>query len=400
MTDYKRDSDDLNINAQKDNGGFNKKSKIIFVFLGVAVIGVFALTVVSAINNLFASSKPKAENKNGNLAVTMKNDNNQNVIDSMKQKMQKKITSIEDNKNAEQMEKMKELIVAQHNELLQLKAAYNQQKNKNIQSSKELDKNKPLTKDQREMKGGMTISLNDVSQTSAQSSQSSNGLTLNKGASSSDNYQSYHRANGAVSAVSQSDMSYLIQKGTFINATLQTRISTDYQGEVVAMVNRPVYSANGKTVLINAGSKLIGQQKIAMKGGVGRVYTVWNQVMDHNVTANLDSLGTGPMGAVGFEASEIDNHYGEKFGAAVLLSLFSDTIDTASQYYANKSSSDNSVSVNNSTATSKSIAEQALSNSIGIKPTAWVNPGTTFNILVVRNINFKPVFALKNLPRN
>ena len=51
----------------------------------------------------------------------------------------------------------------------------------------------------------------------------------------------------------------LLVRGTYIRCVLETRIITDIPGFTSCVVTEPVYSINGRTLLLPKGSKLSGR---------------------------------------------------------------------------------------------------------------------------------------------
>ncbi len=89
------------------------------------------------------------------------------------------------------------------------------------------------------------------------------------------------------------------------------------------------------------------------------------------IRASLSGLGTDPMGSSGTEAY-IDNHYGKKFGGAVMLSFIQDALGSVSNL--TKRNSGNGYTVENSEQNAEDMASKALDNSINIPPTGYVLP--------------------------
>uniref|UniRef100_UPI000B1F0481 TrbI/VirB10 family protein n=1 Tax=Snodgrassella sp. CFCC 13594 TaxID=1775559 RepID=UPI000B1F0481 len=74
----------------------------------------------------------------------------------------------------------------------------------------------------------------------------------------------------------------LLTKGTSIRCALDTRIITTQPGFTRCQVMRDIYSANGKVLLLERGSKIIGEQTSALVQGQARVFVLWNEVETPN----------------------------------------------------------------------------------------------------------------------
>lgn len=201
-----------------------------------------------------------------------------------------------------------------------------------------------------------------------------------------------------------SDLTYLLTKGTSIPCGLKTAIDTTLPGLVVCQTTKDVYSANGKLLLIERGSKVFGEQKAALSQGQDRVFALWTRIdTPQGVSINIDSPITDSLGRSGAEAY-VDTHFWERFGAAIMLSLLDGvnfniqspyTIGTPIGYITPSVSNGNaSNSSNSGTSSNKSIAAEVLKNSINIPPTGNINAGVIVNVMVARDVSFQGVYGL------
>lgn len=187
-----------------------------------------------------------------------------------------------------------------------------------------------------------------------------------------------------VNARQISNLDYRINQGKMIRGTLETAIQSDLPGLLRAIVSENIYSANGETLLIPRGSRLIGEYRSGLVRGQTRVFVVWNRMIDPNgVDVALGSRGTDSLGRAGL-TGVIDTHFAERFGASLLLSLIGSTAQVAQ--------GDNTVVINTSESFSDA-AEVALENSINIPPTVHVDQGTPIQVFVAKDLNFAPVLA-------
>ncbi|EKR7722728.1 conjugal transfer protein TraI, partial [Salmonella enterica] len=89
-----------------------------------------------------------------------------------------------------------------------------------------------------------------------------------------------------------------------------------------------------------------------------------------------------------------DNHFGQRFGGALLLSLLGDGLDILKNSTQQTGSNSNITYENTSDAT-KEMAKTTLDNTINIPPTAYINQGTVLSVIVPRNIDFSSVYELQ-----
>lgn len=183
---------------------------------------------------------------------------------------------------------------------------------------------------------------------------------------------------------------YLLAHGTFARCVVYQEVVTEQPGITDCRLTDPLYSADGSTVISEASSRLTGVQSVAMAPGQQNVFTSWTELeTTAGVRARLDSLGAGPMGASGTKAW-INNHYLERYGGAVMLSLVQDVFKAVTT---RKQGSDSGgYTVNNSEQNIESMADKALNSTIGIAPTGHILPGTVITVIVARDIDFSSVY--------
>ncbi|WP_143354699.1 TrbI/VirB10 family protein, partial [Erwinia amylovora] len=127
-----------------------------------------------------------------------------------------------------------------------------------------------------------------------------------------------------------------LKKYTSFQCALINGIRTDYPGFTKCSLTMPLYSADGSVILARAGAELHGEQKVEMKAGRSSVFTSWTELetslagSNQTVLTLLNGLGTDAMGRSGTDA-EIDNHWGQKIGGALMLSTFQDAITNYSK---------------------------------------------------------------------
>lgn len=183
---------------------------------------------------------------------------------------------------------------------------------------------------------------------------------------------------------------FLLMRGTNISCTLLPRVVTTHPSQPTCMVNEDVYSPEG-VVLIDRGSKVLGEQRIALKEGEKRTFIAWGDIeTPKKVSINIDSMGADQLGGSGIDAW-IDNHYAQRFGGAILLSF----IDDFFEILANKSSKNNDYNFENSTDNASSMAQIVLENTINIPPTGYVMPARQINIIVARDVDFTHIYRTK-----
>ena len=216
----------------------------------------------------------------------------------------------------------------------------------------------------------------------------------------------------------------LVTAGTMINAVLITAIQSDLPGQVKAVTSDDVYSLDGRRVLIGKGSQLIGEYKSGLAQGQTRVFIVWTRVIGTGAagtySVQLGSIGTDPLGRAG-TTGFVDNHYVERFGSAILLSVvggvaqYITTLGQTSQQATSSSTTTTDPTTGAQTTTTTQpattgtqarqigaqqtaqtltdLANQALKSSISIPPTVYVDQGTRISVFVKRDLDFSYLYA-------
>jgi type IV secretion system protein TrbI len=116
---------------------------------------------------------------------------------------------------------------------------------------------------------------------------------------------------------------WTINEGTVIQAVLLFGVNSDYPGDLVAQIERPIYdSATGRYPLIPAGSKLIGKFQQPSGPFQERIAIGWHRLLlPNNWSMPLPQMpstdGAGYAGVTG----DVNHHYPATLGAALLTSL-------------------------------------------------------------------------------
>lgn len=193
-------------------------------------------------------------------------------------------------------------------------------------------------------------------------------------------------------AENRGDTTYLLARGTGIPCVTTTKIVTTHPGLTRCQVEKDVYSANGKTLLVERGATIIGEQTAALTHGQARVFALWSELeTPAGVRVKLDSPGGDPLGASGHPA-KVNYHFWQRFGGAIMISMIND-IGTGLNNRQNRASgNNNNITYENTSDAAQEMATEALKNSINIPPTGFVNQGTQIMVFVARDIDFSDVY--------
>ncbi|KAA0892479.1 type IV secretion system protein VirB10 [Pusillimonas sp. ANT_WB101] len=188
------------------------------------------------------------------------------------------------------------------------------------------------------------------------------------------------------------DRNFLLTQGTMIDCTLQTKLVSTQAGLLTCLATHDVMSANGKVKLIDAGTKFTGYQPGGIQQGQARAFVTWNRLeTPTGVIVNLSSPGTGPLGEAGLDG-HIDNHFWDRFGNAILLSLIGDLGNWASNQ---GESGSNNIRFDNTSQGGQEAVSKILEKSLDIPPTLYKNQGERIGIMVARDLDFSKVYELE-----
>jgi len=192
----------------------------------------------------------------------------------------------------------------------------------------------------------------------------------------------------------------LLPKGAFIDCTLETAIDSTYEGMTTCIGASDIYGADGKVVLLERGTKYVGEQRGEPRQGQGRVFVVWNEARTPTgVVVQLASPGTDELGRNGLPGF-VDRHFWERFGAAILISVIDGTMQAiaASQQSGTNVGSGGGVVLGPQSG--RDVVTEVLRSTVNIPPTVIKNQGERIQILVARDVDFRTVYALRNDPAN
>lgn len=181
----------------------------------------------------------------------------------------------------------------------------------------------------------------------------------------------------------------LLPKGSFLDCTLETAIDSSLPGMTTCVTATDTFGADGSVVLLERGSKLIGETRGDVRAGSSRLFVLWTEARTPTgVVVPLASPGTDELGRAGLPG-EVDRHFWDRFGAAILVSVIDGTIQAVVQ----RQRQGNSVILNPSSSTD--IMTEVLKSTIQIPPTVSKRNGDRIAVLVARDLDFRSVYELR-----
>lgn len=186
----------------------------------------------------------------------------------------------------------------------------------------------------------------------------------------------------------------LLLQGTYLRCVLETKIISEVPGFTSCILTEPVYSASGKHVLLQKGSKVMGQYG-AVNPTSGRLGVIWERIVTPDgIDVTLRSPGVDNLGAAGHEG-KFSTHWPSRLASALLISMISDTFKYAAAEYGpsgetvTTSSSTVSNPYESETAeTLKQFAISQIERNNSRPNTVTINQGSLINIYTAQDIDF------------
>ena len=183
---------------------------------------------------------------------------------------------------------------------------------------------------------------------------------------------------------------FIIPKGNFLDCTLETAINSELPGMATCVTAFDIFGADGKVVLLERGSKLVGETRGQVAQGMSRLFILWSEARTPTgVVVQLDSPGTDELGRAGVTGN-VNNHFWARFGAALLVTV----IDGALTGVAQRQETSGSTVILNPQG-GQQVIDDILRNTINIPPTITVNQGARIQVIVARDVDFRPVYELR-----
>ncbi|MER9436305.1 type IV secretion system protein VirB10 [Mesorhizobium sp. M0618] len=184
----------------------------------------------------------------------------------------------------------------------------------------------------------------------------------------------------------------VITQGTIIPCILQTAVDTNLPGYVKCVLPKDVRGATNNVVLLDRGTTVIGEIQRGLQQGDARVFVLWTRMEtpDHALVS-LASPGADELGRSGMPGT-VDNHFWQRFGGAMLMSVIQGAFQAAGQY---AGSSGGGSGINSFQSNAGQAVETTLRATINVPPTLKKNQGDAVSIFVARDLDFSDVYDLR-----
>ncbi len=174
-----------------------------------------------------------------------------------------------------------------------------------------------------------------------------------------------------------------IIQGTVIEATITTGINSELSGTIASTVSYDIWSFDMSRVLVPRGSQLFGRYSNEVALGQRRVLVAWDRIVtpDGQVAA-LDAYGSDRLGRSGL-TGKVNNRFGQRFGAAALISVLGALPILAASGSDSELASDVAEDVSDDVQDNvSSVVEEYLK----LAPIITVEHGSVINIMVTNDL--------------
>jgi type IV secretion system protein VirB10 len=192
---------------------------------------------------------------------------------------------------------------------------------------------------------------------------------------------------------------FMMPKGRQADCILTGRIVDEVPGFTSCVLAQNMYSDNGRVLLLERGSEMSGEYGITNQLGSERLFVTWSRVKTpQGIVVDLTSPGTDRLGTSGLPG-HLDNRWGERIAAALLLSLVKDISVAYINSQSKPQGSGTSVSVGspgqNTANAGAQLAEEVIKQTMKVRPRLTINEGERIAIYVARDLDFSSVYTLR-----
>lgn len=186
-----------------------------------------------------------------------------------------------------------------------------------------------------------------------------------------------------------------VPMGTRIPCLPEMPIDSAVAGFFSCVVPVDVRGATGSVVLMERGTRIIGEVRSALARGSRRLFVVMTEALTPNgVEVALDSPGADVLGTAGLDG-EVDTHFFERFRGAMLLAFIDSGLQAAALVASNALASERGgVSFYQFQGAGQQAANTALSADINIPSTLRRNQAEPMTVFVARHLDFSDVYRL------
>lgn len=189
------------------------------------------------------------------------------------------------------------------------------------------------------------------------------------------------------------DPTLMMTRGKLIPCTVMPAIDTTLSGIVTCVTGEDATGADNKVSLMDRGTICIGKQGGGITQGQRRVGIIWQRCeTPQHVMVPLNSDATDFLGRPGVPG-QVDNHFWDRFGAAIALSLIT---DIGPYLIATRQSGNNNTTVSFPPITGpKDVMSEVLKSTVNIPPTITRPHAAQVLIYLAGDVDFRGVYQLE-----
>lgn len=183
------------------------------------------------------------------------------------------------------------------------------------------------------------------------------------------------------------NMTY-VMRPQYIPCALDVAMDSTLAGSIMCHTTQDVLSQD-HVMLMPTGTQIVGTYKNNVRNGQHRLFAfAGSAITKEGIPVPLDSGISDGLGRAGIEG-DVDNHYMERFGAAILLSAAQAVVSLAQSSLSHGNNGNNTYLQFNSGNGPSDLASGILRSQIDIPPTISVPPGSVITIAVDHPVSFE-----------
>jgi len=191
------------------------------------------------------------------------------------------------------------------------------------------------------------------------------------------------------------DPTLMMTRGKLIRCTVLPAFDTTLTGPVTCVTGEDATGADNKVSLMDRGTICFGQQGGGITHGQRRIGIIWQRCeTPQHALVPFNSGATDPLGRPGIPGT-VDNHFWDRFGGAIALSLIT---DVGPYLIATRQRGDNNTTVSfPSMSEPKDVVSEVIKSTVDIAPTITGPQGAEVFIYLAHDIDFRDIYQLERV---
>jgi len=191
------------------------------------------------------------------------------------------------------------------------------------------------------------------------------------------------------------DPTLMMTRGKLIRCTVLPAFDTTLTGPVTCVTGEDATGADNKVSLMDRGTICFGQQGGGITHGQRRIGIIWQRCeTPQHALVPFNSGATDPLGRPGIPGT-VDNHFWDRFGGAIALSLIT---DVGPYLIATRQRGDNNTTVSfPSMSGPKDVLSEVVKSTVDIAPTITGPQGAEVFIYLAHDIDFRDIYQLERV---